>query len=140
MATNEGNLPSGEGASDSDVPRTFEDMMADDGLDEKSLQVELEKYRQAYKQEFELKAQLANNPAEIEATMREFFQNNVTMASAQIAHLAAYSTSDAVRLNASKYIVEAAFRAAELQNDPLSKLFDELKANDPAPAAEAESK
>jgi recombinational DNA repair protein (RecF pathway) len=67
--------------------------------------------------------------------MREFFQNNVSMASAQIASLAAYSTSDAVRLNASKYIVEAAFRAAEMENDPIAKLFDELKANDPDTAA-----
>jgi hypothetical protein len=35
-------------------------MMADDDLDEKTLQVELEKYRQAYQQEFELKNKLAN--------------------------------------------------------------------------------
>lgn len=98
---------------------------------QKKMQTEIEKYKRAYQQEFEI---ATNTPAEqaLDVT-KEFFKKAMPSAAAQIVWLSEYSSSDSVRLNASKYIIEVGREDVERDGDPVRDLLMNLKKNVDSP-------
>lgn len=93
----------------------------------------LRSYHQAIQEEFSSTAATVNqdNVDDLEVNIRHFFRKNVNAAAAQVASLAAHSTSDAVRFSASKYIIQEAFGRAPGEADPVTNMLDRLRtAND----------
>lgn len=117
--------------------------MADDNdnLDEETLQRKLHEYHAALRSEFEATnvAELAE-PEKAEVETREFFKKNVPHAAAQIAWLAQNADSETVKLNASKYVIEKAFKDSEADGDPVTALLKELTAEKSALKSVAKAK
>lgn len=100
---------------------------ADKGeLTPENLQTELNKYAAAIESEFRIAS--AGSPENVDEYARDFFKKNIHSAAAQIVWLAVNSTSDSVRLAASKYVVEQAISDAKGDGDPLKDLMKELSA------------
>jgi len=105
----------------------FDELNNDPNLDIEKLQAVLEGYQREYREEMERQANRAKEAAEIEGSIREFFQKISVQAAAQVAHLSQYASSDAVRLAASKFIVIEAFKAIESSSDPLKEILQSLQ-------------
>lgn len=117
----------------SDTPSDNSDEL--DPLTRESLQAELKRYQDAYKQEFDI-AQ-AEKPENVIDNTLEFFQKNVSVAAAQIVWQAQNSTSDATRLAASKYIIERVFKGAvDSTNDPIREILKGLMVTEPTATTE----
>jgi hypothetical protein len=95
-----------------------------DGLDDEKVQEKLNQYHEAFKQEFE--TSVKKNPENVDEYTREFFRDNLPMAAAQIAFLAANAESESVRFSASKYVILAAKEISETDGDPIKELLKEL--------------
>jgi hypothetical protein len=117
--------------------RSFEelDSLADRGeLTKESLQEELNKYVEAFQQEYETASQ--EQPENVEEFTRDFFKKNVPAAAAQIVWLANAAESENVRASMSKYVIEAAMATANADGDPIKELLSSLSKNDAtSPAA-----
>ena len=114
-------------------PRDFDSLMGDNNLTQESLQAELNKYAEAFKQEYELAT--AASPENVEEYTRDYFKKNVHSAAAQIVWLANNAESESVRGNMAKYIVEAAIAEGDAAGDPIKELLKSLTANDTSPTA-----
>jgi hypothetical protein len=111
-----------------------------DELTPETLQKKLQEYSDALKQEYELATDSTDEPKNVEEMTLHYFRKNVPHAVAQIVHLSQNSTSDAVRLNASKYIHQAAFKEEAESGDPIKDLLKQLQGNDKKSPAEPASK
>ena len=94
-----------------------------------SLEATLHEYAAAVRSEFELAEKAASgNPEEnAEGFAIDFAKKNMANALAQVAWLSNNSTSDAVRLNASKYLIDVAREDAKKDGDPLKELLSKIK-------------
>jgi hypothetical protein len=115
--------------------RDFDSLMGDNTLTPDSLQAELNKYAEAFKQEYELNS--AADPSQVHEYTKDFFRKNVHSAAAQIVWLANSAESESVRMNASKYIVEAALAEGDAAGDPIKDLLNRLTKNDASPDADS---
>jgi hypothetical protein len=99
-----------------------------DALTHESLQAELASYRKALAEEFEASEKAAQGitRTQAEKIATDFFRKNLPMAAAQVVHLAQYSTSDATRLAASKYICDRATKELAESGDPVKDLIAQL--------------
>jgi len=95
-----------------------------EGLSEPQTEAKLQAYRQAIEEEYE--TSLDSDPENVEEYTRDFFKKNIHMAAAQVVHLAGTAESETVRLNASKYIVEAALADSRADGDPIRDLMNKL--------------
>jgi len=95
-----------------------------DPVTPENLQEKLAAYQQAIKEEFEVSSEA--DPENIEEYTRDFFKKNIHIFAAQIAHLAIAADSETVRLNASKYGIEAALADSRADGDPMRDLLAEL--------------
>jgi beta-lactamase class A len=100
-----------------------------------SLEKQLREYAQAVRSEFEL-ASTRDKSAEDDAETFsvDFAKKNLGNNLAQLQWLAQNSTSDSVRANAAKYLVELARADARNDGDPIKKLLKELKGSALTPA------
>lgn len=105
------------------------------GPDDQTLQEELAKYKKAIQEEFEstggntLTGGSLDPTENVEKYTRNFFRQNLAGAAAQIVWLSQNSTSDAVKLNASKLIIKEALEDARKEGDPMKELFEMLRAD-----------
>jgi len=104
-----------------------------------SLEATLHEYAKAVRSEFEIaQANAEKSPQEnAEGFAVDFAKNNLGNSLAQIAWLSQNSTSDAVRLNASKYLTDLAREDAKKDGDPIKQLLQELKEKPKESAATA---
>lgn len=100
-------------------------------VDDKAVQAEMQRYAKAVEEEF-ARSEAANREPNIVDTTRSFFKKHVDIAAAQVLYLAVHSTSDSVKLNASKLIITEALADARAAGDPIKDLLAELQMNDPA--------
>ena len=107
--------------SPEDLPG-FDELDARELSSEKSLQDELNRYRQAYQEEFEQAASNAS-PENIEEYTREFFKKNITTAAAQIVFLSGNGETDSIKLRASKMVVDLALADSAADGDPVKELL-----------------
>lgn len=99
------------------------------GPDDEALQAELTKYKKALEEEFARStdgSSLDSAVENVERYTRDFFKKHMATAAAQVVWLSGNSTSDSVRLNASKYIIGEALADAKEQGDPIRELMQEL--------------
>jgi hypothetical protein len=89
-----------------------------------NLQEKLAAYQQAIKEEYEVSSEA--DPENIEEYTRDFFKKNIHIFAAQIAHLAIHAESETVRMNCSKYGIEAALADSRSDGDPMRELLTEL--------------
>ena len=108
-----------------DTPNEFDELMNDPNLTEETLQAKLEQYRLAIKQEYEVA--VAEKPEEAAELTTEFFKANSQHAAAQIQWLSIHADSETVRLAASKYIIEKAFKDSHADGDPIKEMIQSLK-------------
>ena len=120
------------------TPRDFDSLMGDDSLTQESLQAELNKYAEAFRQEYELNTNV--DPSNVEEYTKDFFRKNVHSAAAQIVWLANNAESESVRGNMAKYVVEAAVAEGDAAGDPIKDLLKKLTANDACPEADSKYK
>lgn len=106
-------------------------------LTPESLQAQLAAYRRALETEFQMAESVADTTAQEEATI-EFFRKNVPVAAAQIVHQMQFASSDAVRLNAAKYLLDRVFKHEAETGDPVNELLKKLKSNKPNPMQKGE--
>lgn len=101
------------------------------------LDKEMRDYQQAIKEEYEV---AEKNSTELEQSIEnsvEYFRKNANHASAMIVFLMENSTSDSVRLNAAKYVVERMHRGkADSPGDPVADIINNLM-KIPKPADES---
>lgn len=98
---------------------------ADEGeLTPAMLQEELNKYAEAYRQEFEVAT--AKAPEDAAEAARDFFRKNLATAMAQVVWLSVNADSETVRLNASKSIITLALAESRDDGDPVKKILAEL--------------
>ena len=116
-------------------PRDFDSLMGDESLTQESLQAELNKYAEAFRQEYETSSQ--SDPQNVAEYTTDFFRKNVHQAAAQIVWLATNAESESVRGNMAKYIVEQATAESDAAGDPIKELLNKLTAT-PAPAPDNE--
>lgn len=107
-------------------------------VDDKAVQAEMQAYALAVQQEYE-RAEATSTIPNVVTSTRDFFKKHVDVAAAQVLYLAIHSTSDSVKLNASKLIITEALADARAAGDPIKDLLDELRMNDPASVAELPS-
>jgi hypothetical protein len=106
-----------------------------DSESESRLQGELAKYKKAFQEEYEstggnaLDGDRLDVTANVEKYTRRFFRQNLAQAVAQVVWLSANSSSDAVRLNASKIIIKEALEDARKDGDPIKELMEALSAD-----------
>jgi len=119
--------------NENNTENTNDDLPELDPITAESLQAELRRYQQAYKEEFD-QAQEAHPEQTIDNTL-EFFKNNVPMACAQIVWLMENSTSDSTRLASSKYVIDRVFKGmVDSPEDPVRDILAALmKGETPAP-------
>ena len=96
----------------------------DEEVTPENLQEKLAAYQQAIKEEYEVSSEA--DPENIEEYTRDFFKKNVHIFAAQIAHLAVHADSETVRMNCSKYGIEAALADSRADGDPMRDLLAEL--------------
>jgi len=94
-------------------------------LTDESLQEKLNQYSLALQQEYETKTEVA--PENIEEYTRDFFKKNIHMAAAQIVWLAGNASKESTKLNAAKYVVEAALAEGRADGDPIKELLRSLQ-------------
>lgn len=104
--------------------RSFEDLDSDADLTRVSLQEELNKYAEAYRQEYETMSQ--TNPENVSEYTTDFFRKNVHSAAAQIVWLANNAESESVRASSAKYIIERATADSDAAGDPIKDLLEQL--------------
>lgn len=105
----------------------------DEPLTPELLQAKLAEYQKALQQEYEDEVEGASSSNDVKTITQDYFRTNVPAAAAMIVRLAMNSTSDAVRGNMSKYIIQAAFDEEKDSGDPIRNLLKELANNDPKP-------
>lgn len=106
----------------------FNELNSGGDLTPEELNSALNEYATALRQEMEVKVE--KEPESCEAHVREFFQSQVAVLSAQIVWLANNADSETVRLNASKYGIEIAIAAEKDAADPIADIIAKLQAND----------
>lgn len=94
-----------------------------------SLAAMLHKYGKAVREEFELSQTDATAEDNAEKFSVNFAKKNLGNNLAQVQWLAQNSSSDSVRLNASKFLVELARDDASRDGDPIKDLMKELVKN-----------
>lgn len=111
--------------------------MADNDLE---LQAKLAAYHKAIEEEFNVinKAVETGEPDAIATAARNFLIKETARAAETIGWLAQNATSEATRLQASKFILEHTLgvKGIAAPQDPMQALVDELKGNSPAKAKE----
>lgn len=98
----------------------------DDEHTPESLEKTLHDYATAVRQEFELAQSDTTAEDDAETFSIDFAKKNLGHNLAQIQWLAQNSTSDSVRGNMAKYLVELARESAREDGDPMVKLFKQL--------------
>lgn len=104
-----------------------QDSSSNDGeeeLTQESLQQKLQAYHAALKSEFEVTSEKDKKAQE--DVSRDYLRKHVPVALAQVVHLAQFSTSDSVRLNASKFIIGESFKDEAEKGDPIADLIEQL--------------
>lgn len=114
----------------------FPDLDPNEEHTPESLEKTLHEYATAVRQEFELAQSTTTAEDNAEQFAVDFGKKNMANALAQIAWLSNNSTSDSVRLNASKYITDLAREDARKDGDPIKEMLKELSK---APIEEAET-
>jgi len=104
----------------------FPDLSPDDDHTPESLEKTLHEYAAAVRSEFELAQSSVTAEETAEGFAVDFAKKNMGNALAQIAWLSQNSTSDAVRLNASKYLTDLAREDAKKDGDPIKELLGKL--------------
>lgn len=112
----------------------------DESLTPELLQNKLAEYQKALQQEYEDEVDGARSSDDVKTITQDYFRTNVPLAAAMIVRLAMNSTSDAVRGNMSKYIIQAAFDEEKDSGDPIKALLKELASNDPKPQPQTAEK
>jgi hypothetical protein len=102
----------------------FEKLNDDPDLTQEKVQDMLNGYAQAFREEFEEKTKKA--PENVIEYTQDFFKKNINAAAAQIVWLTTNSTSDAIRLAASKYVIEQASKDAKADGDPIKQMLKQL--------------
>lgn len=105
------------------------------------LQAKLNNYQRAIEEEFaQAEAKATKTGEDFETLIRETFKDHTPEACAQVVWLASNADSEGIRLQASKLIISEAFKIAEKEADPITKLIRDLQANDDAdePVSESE--
>lgn len=100
-------------------------------LPEDTAQRMLNNYSEALRSEFEMS--IAVEPDNVPEYTHKFFREHVSIAAAQIVHLAVNAESDTVKFSASKFIVNAGMAEAMLEGDPIKDLLKQLQGNDKKP-------
>jgi hypothetical protein len=88
-----------------------------------SLEQKLREYSAAIREEFETAQTSLKEDEDAETFSIDFAKEQLPNNLAMVAWLAQNSTSDSVRLNASKYLVDLARKSAVEDGDPMQKLF-----------------
>jgi hypothetical protein len=110
---------------------TPEQIKNDPALQEKYKQ-EMQDYQKALQQEYEIAAKKDDSLEDIAKTTAEFLAKHNPTAAAMVVYLMNNSTSDGVRLNASKYIIETVRNAhKDLPGDPVADILKSLMAPQP---------
>jgi hypothetical protein len=108
----------------------FPDLDPNEEHTPESLELKLREYSEAIRTEFELaQSQSVTAEENAEKFSVDFAKQNLGNALAQIAWLSQNSTSDSVRLNASKFLTELAREDARNDGDPIKGLLDKLAGN-----------
>lgn len=94
-----------------------------------SLEMKLREYSLAIRSEFEDAQQRLSEDEDAETFSIDFAKEQLPNNLAMIAWLSQNATSDSVRLNASKYLVDLARQSAVEDGDPMKKLFKTLQGN-----------
>lgn len=102
------------------------DLNPDDDHTPESLEKTLHEYAQAIRSEFETTCSDTDPKENAEQFSEDFAKENLPNNLAQLQWLASNSTSDAVRMNASKYLVELARKTAVEDGDPIKGLLKKL--------------
>jgi hypothetical protein len=102
------------------------DLNPEDEHTPESLEKTLHEYASAVRKEFELATSAASAEDDAESFSIDFAKQNLGNNLAQLQWLAQNSTSDAVRANACKYLVELAREDARQDGDPIKGLLDKL--------------
>jgi beta-lactamase class A len=95
-----------------------------------SLEATLQSYAGAIRKEFELAQSSTSAEDNAEQFSEDFAKKNLANNLAQLQWLAQNSTSDSVRANCSKYLVELARQTAVEDGDPIKVLMKKLIKND----------
>lgn len=102
-------------------------------LDEETLELyekQMAEYRKSIEQEYALAEEKAQNVDESVKNAVEYFRKNTQAACAQVVFLMEHSSSDGVRLNASKYVIDRSFRGnSDSPGDPIADILKDLVVN-----------
>lgn len=99
----------------------------EDELTQQSLESKLRSYHDAMRSEFEI-AEKAKDEAGAQKAVNEFLREHVPVALANIVYLMQHSTSDSVRLSASKTVINEVLKGELGAGDPVEELINSLKA------------
>jgi hypothetical protein len=97
--------------------------------DADSLEAKLRDYSEAIRSEWETAQTALKDDEDAETFSIDFAKQQLPNNLAMISWLSQNSTSDSVRLNASKFLVELARKSAVEEGDPMKKLFQTLQGN-----------
>lgn len=93
-------------------------------LTEESLQQKLQKYHQAFEQEFN--ESVKSEPDKVTEQTLDYFKKEVPSAAAQIVWLAHNAESESVRKDCLKFVIQQGLSDARKDGDPIKKLMEEL--------------
>lgn len=102
-------------------------------LDEETLEMyekQMAEYRKSIEEEYERAEAKARSVDESVNNAVEYFRKNTQAACAQVVFLMEHSSSDGVRLNASKYVIDRSFRGnTDAPGDPIANILKDLVVN-----------
>ena len=123
-------------------PESFDELMkkAADAdkpeLTNNDMQTILQDYAKAVREEFEMATKAS--PDNAEEAARDFARKHQGESLAQIHWLSLYADSEAVKLNASKYLVQLAISESNADGDPIKQIMKEL--THPRPSTQVSNK
>jgi hypothetical protein len=108
----------------------------DNEANEASIQKQLQEYRLACEQEFELGVEYQDGkltPQQVKERTEELLTQGVPKAVARLLHVITHSTNDALAAKTATWLIDRTMGKEGLKpGDPLNELLEGLRANDPA--------
>jgi len=100
--------------------------MANSDLTPEQLE-EINSYADAFRQEFVQKTTEGKSPKEIREDIHEQLDEVVPHALAAVSHVIKHSINESLRVNTSKWLIDKKLDRDAAENDPLTKLLEEMR-------------